>query len=67
MGVSSMTKAKAHANIALIKYWGKKDDELFLPFTSSLSLTLDQLYTITSVEIDEALTEDIFEIGRAHV
>ena len=63
MGVSSMTKAKAHANIALIKYWGKKDDELFLPFTSSLSLTLDQLYTITSVEIDEALTEDIFVLN----
>ncbi len=63
MGVSSMTKAKAHANIALIKYWGKKDDELFLPFTSSLSLTLDQLYTITSVEIDETLTEDIFVLN----
>ena len=63
MGVSSMTKAKAHANIALIKYWGKKDYELFLPFTSSLSLTLDQLYTITSVEIDEALTEDIFVLN----
>lgn len=23
--------ARAHTNIALIKYWGKRDKELFLP------------------------------------
>lgn len=41
--------ATAHANIALIKYWGKADDRLILPRTSSLSLTLDELYTTTTV------------------
>ncbi|CAK8054074.1 diphosphomevalonate decarboxylase [Eupransor demetentiae] len=46
-----MTKATAtaHTNIALIKYWGKKNVELNLPTTSSLSLTLDKFYTTTTV------------------
>lgn len=58
-----MTTAKAHANIALIKYWGKKDESLFLPFTSSLSLTLDPLYTITTVSKDSTLTKDYFVLN----
>lgn len=37
--------ARAHTNIALVKYWGKADPNLMLPQTSSLSLTLDQFYT----------------------
>lgn len=52
--------AKAHANIALIKYWGKEDEQLFLPSTSSLSLTLDKLYTITSVSESD---RDIFVLN----
>ncbi|MDE8276541.1 diphosphomevalonate decarboxylase [Erysipelothrix rhusiopathiae] len=51
---------RAHTNIALIKYWGKKDNELKIPHNSSLSLTLDQFYTETSVDYDSALTEDVF-------
>lgn len=54
-----MIKAQANTNIALIKYWGKKDEELFLPYTSSLSLTLDNLYTQTSVEYSNS-ESDIF-------
>lgn len=42
--------ACAHANIALIKYWGKADEALVVPTTSSLSLTLDGLSTQTTVE-----------------
>ena len=42
--------ARAHTNIALVKYWGKRDERLFLPATSSLSLTLDRLHTTTSVD-----------------
>ena len=30
--------AVAHANIALVKYWGKRDAALNLPSTGSLSL-----------------------------
>ncbi len=41
--------AQAHPNIALIKYWGKRDRALNLPATSSLSLTLDRFLTRTSV------------------
>ena len=43
------TTATAHTNIALIKYWGKKDPILNLPTTSSISLTLEQFYTQTTV------------------
>lgn len=41
--------AIAHTNIALIKYWGKADEELRIPYTDSLSLTLNDFYTETSV------------------
>ncbi|WP_162150586.1 diphosphomevalonate decarboxylase [Acholeplasma equifetale] len=50
--------ARSHINIALIKYWGKKDKTLNLPLTSSVSLTLDQFYTTTTVEYKKGLTED---------
>ncbi|MCI1673187.1 MAG: diphosphomevalonate decarboxylase [Bifidobacterium tibiigranuli] len=47
---SNSATACAHANIALIKYWGKADEGLVIPTTSSLSLTLDGLSTQTTVE-----------------
>jgi diphosphomevalonate decarboxylase len=51
-GFTSMKKiiARAPVNIALIKYWGKANTELVLPTTTSLSLTLTDLYTETSFE-----------------
>lgn len=56
--------AKAHTNIALIKYWGKRNDALILPTNSSLSLTLDGFYTETSVEFKEGLVKDVFELDQ---
>lgn len=53
-------KARAYTNIALIKYWGKKDEELILPMNNSLSLTLDAFYTETTVSFDPALQADTF-------
>lgn len=47
-----MATAIAHPNIALVKYWGKRDRKLNLPATSSLSLTLAPFETRTSVEAD---------------
>lgn len=52
--------AKAHTNIALIKYWGKRNETLILPTNNSLSLTLDGFYTKTTVTFKDELTEDIF-------
>lgn len=54
------TTARAHTNIALVKYWGKRDDALMLPQTDSLSLTLDEFYTTTTVNFNQALNEDQF-------
>lgn len=45
-----MAKATVHPNIALVKYWGKRDRELNLPSTGSLSMTLSHFATTTSVE-----------------
>ena len=50
--------ATANANIALIKYWGKRDEKLILPYTSSLSLTLSDLYTQTAVNFSDDFSED---------
>jgi diphosphomevalonate decarboxylase len=47
-------------NIALVKYWGKRDEALFLPTNGSLSMTLDGLFTTTTVAFDAALAEDVF-------
>ncbi|MCP4444854.1 MAG: diphosphomevalonate decarboxylase [Myxococcales bacterium] len=58
--------AQACANIALVKYWGKRDSALNLPAASSLSLTLDALRTTTTVTFDDGLTGDEFELdGQA--
>ncbi len=54
--------AKAHTNIALIKYWGKRDESLILPTNNSLSVTLDGFYTETTVAFDEALKQDTFTL-----
>lgn len=57
-------KARAHANIALIKYWGKRDDELVLPMNSSLSLTLDCFYTETEVIFNDDIEKDYFYLNN---
>jgi diphosphomevalonate decarboxylase len=38
------TTARANVNVALVKYWGKRDPALNLPTTGSISLTLDGLW-----------------------
>lgn len=50
--------ARAHANIALVKYWGKRDAALNLPATGSISVTLEALYTDTQVVFDQSLVAD---------
>ncbi|NNN31827.1 diphosphomevalonate decarboxylase [Streptomyces sp. S3(2020)] len=50
-GGATDATAVAHPNIALIKYWGKSDERLFLPRTDSLSMTLDIFPTTTRVRL----------------
>ena len=57
--------ALAHPNIALVKYWGKRDDALILPHQSSLSLTLSPLSVTTTVAFgEEAQGADHVEINH---
>lgn len=50
----------APVNIATLKYWGKRDKNLNLPTNSSISVTLsqDDLRTLTSVATSPEFTED---------
>ena len=51
----------ATPNIAVVKYWGKRDSALNLPFNGSVSVTMDEtVSTRTTVEFDSALPRDIF-------
>ncbi len=55
--------AVANSNIALVKYWGKRDEKLILPWNSNISVALDGLFTKTTVEFDRALPKDMFILG----
>ncbi len=50
--------AFAPTNIALAKYWGKRDTSLNLPSNSSLSITLDHFGTTTKLTLNKNLTQD---------
>lgn len=53
-----LSTAKAYTNIALTKYWGKKDDYLNLATTSSIGLTLDKFFSQTTVKFSPEQTQD---------
>ncbi len=55
--------AIANSNIALVKYWGKRDERKILPMNSSLSVTLDDLYTTTTVEFGPRYRMDRIRLG----
>jgi diphosphomevalonate decarboxylase len=56
--------ASGSPNIALIKYWGRRDDLLNLPNNSSISMTLgDGLTTTTSVMFSDRIKEDAVYIN----
>jgi diphosphomevalonate decarboxylase len=50
--------ARAHSNIAFVKYWGRKDELLRLPSNGSISMNLSNLFTTTTVEFNPSLTQD---------
>ena len=57
--------AIAQPNIALIKYWGKRDLKRNLPAVGSISITLRDLYTEMQVELDERLPADKLTVNGA--
>ncbi len=56
--VPIQSTAIAHPNIAFIKYWGNRDNDLRIPLNGSISMNLDSLTTQTSVEIQSGLPAD---------
>lgn len=57
--------ARAHSNIAFIKYWGRKDENLRLPSNGSISMNLSNLYTTTTVEFIPSLKQDDIVVNGA--
>ncbi len=55
--------ARARANIALAKYWGKLDDARNLAAVPSVSVTLEPLVTETRVRFDAGLARDSLVLG----
>ena len=54
---------KSYANIAIVKYWGKADAKRMIPSTSSISLTLENMYTETKLSfLPEDATSDVMYI-----
>lgn len=56
----SYIKAIAHPNFALIKYWGKSDASNNLPDMSSISITIDTLFSTAKVSYDSRLKKDLW-------
>ncbi|TQE00268.1 hypothetical protein C1H46_014100 [Malus baccata] len=55
-----MVTAQTPTNIAVIKYWGKRDEKLILPVNDSISVTLDpaHLCTTTTVSVSPTFDKD---------
>ncbi len=56
--------AFAPTNIALVKYWGKRDAELNLPMTSSLSIALPDKGAMTTVMLQDQAQETVIVNDR---
>ncbi|CAM3839092.1 diphosphomevalonate decarboxylase [Nocardiopsis rhodophaea] len=65
MSAERVATAVAQPNIALVKYWGKRDDRLILPHTDSLSMTLDVFPTTTTVRLAPAWVGDSATLNGA--
>ncbi|MGA7924249.1 MAG: diphosphomevalonate decarboxylase [Thermoplasmata archaeon] len=58
---------EAPSNIALVKYWGVRDEARMLPFNSSLSVTLEGVHTRTTVDFDPDQRRDEFRLNGESV
>lgn len=57
--------ARAYPNMALVKYWGKRDEAMMLPAAGSISMTFDTFATTTRVALDPEAGEDTVELNGA--
>ena len=57
----------AYSNLALIKYWGNRDEALRLPETNSISFNLEGASTTTTVAFRTDLSGDEIELDGAAV
>ncbi|MGC8851437.1 MAG: diphosphomevalonate decarboxylase [Candidatus Micrarchaeia archaeon] len=55
-----ISTVEATPNIAVVKYWGKRDDKIILPMEGSQSFTIDSLKTRTTVMFSDRFKEDEF-------
>lgn len=62
------THGKGPINIALIKYWGKEDENEIIPLNNSISVTLDmdKFYSDTYAELilDDKAGQELFLGGK---
>jgi len=57
--IMALVSVESHPNIALVKYWGQRDSDLYLPYNSSISITLNsKLWTRTSIYTSKELKKD---------
>ena len=55
----SAVTARSNVNVALVKYWGKRDPALNLPATGSISVTLDGLSVEASVSFGDGTADEV--------
>jgi diphosphomevalonate decarboxylase len=60
----SSAKAYAPSNIALCKYWGKRDQELNLPITSSFSVSLGNKGATTELSLGQGPHDVVYVNGQ---
>ena len=58
------SRAIAHPNFALIKYWGKSDYDSNTPAMSSVSITLDSMKSETTVSFPNRLAKDTWILNK---
>jgi diphosphomevalonate decarboxylase len=62
--VKDKAGAYAPTNIALVKYWGKRDKELNLPMTGSLSISLADKGAHTHISLSQTALDEVFINGE---
>ncbi|VDK78328.1 unnamed protein product [Litomosoides sigmodontis] len=60
-------KVIAPINIALVKYWGKRNEDLMLPLNDSISLSVNDVCAKTIVRIGSSIKTDSVSINGANI